>query len=134
VGLLQLFGASRCSLDHDTVPLYRGRAMPSWYLKKRKELGVCCPRPGVRVPVFWSLCPQLVTYEFAVLGLWVYGGVLSGYLLYTNQDGSDANFDTITKSLLSMFQACREWEGGEVLRGTEGVCEGRGGGSASLRQ
>ena len=40
------------------------------------------------------------------MGVWVYGGVISGYLDYTNQEGSNANFDTISKSLLSMFQVC----------------------------
>jgi hypothetical protein len=49
---------------------------------------------------------QLVTYEFAVLGVWVYGGVISGYVKYTSQEGSNANFDTISESLLSMFQVC----------------------------
>ncbi len=49
---------------------------------------------------------QLVTYEFAVMGVWVYGGVISGYLKYTSQEGSNANFDTISESLLSMFQVC----------------------------
>ena len=64
---------------------------------------VKCPR---NVPSVCCLLLQLVTYEFAVLGLWVYGGVLSNYLLYTKQEGSNANFDTISESLLSMFQVC----------------------------
>ncbi len=38
------------------------------------------------------------------MGVWVYGGVISSYLEYTSQEGSNANFDTISKSLLSMFQ------------------------------
>jgi hypothetical protein len=66
---------------------------------------------GIVLPYFLvstscALLPlsQLVTYEFAVLGLWVYGGVLSEFLKYTHQEGSNANFDTLSESLLSMFQ------------------------------
>jgi hypothetical protein len=53
----------------------------------------------------------------------VYGGVISGYLEYTNQEGSNANFDTISKSLLSMFQVCVCAHGCVWVCGVECVCD-----------
>jgi hypothetical protein len=70
-----------------------------WWLESPSHTFLLEPR----VPFFHRLS-QLVTYEFAVLGLWVYGGVLSEFLKYTHQEGSNANFDTLSESLLSMFQ------------------------------
>ena len=47
---------------------------------------------------------QLVSYEFAVFGMWGFGGVVTDYLNYTNNSGNDLYFDTVSSSLLTMYQ------------------------------
>ena len=45
-----------------------------------------------------------MSYEFAVFGMWGFGGVVTDYLNYTNNSGNDLYFDTVSSSLLTMYQ------------------------------
>ena len=48
---------------------------------------------------------QLMMYEYAIIGMWCYGGVVTGYMEYTNDNStSDRYFDTFAVALLSTFQ------------------------------
>ena len=60
--------------------------------------------PGL-VDLLPLYCCQLVIYEFAVFGMWSFGGKVTDYLEYTNSEtSSNQYFDTFASSLLSMYQ------------------------------
>ena len=48
---------------------------------------------------------QLLMFEYAVVGMWCYAGVVTGYNSYTaNSSTADIYYDTFAASLLSIYQ------------------------------
>ena len=54
--------------------------------------------------VFLACFPQLVAYEFAVIGMWGFGGTISKYLDYTGEASTAQFFNSFSSAVLSMYQ------------------------------
>ena len=48
---------------------------------------------------------QLLIFEYAVIGMWCYAGIVTGYMGYINNYSTSSElYDTFAASLLSIYQ------------------------------